>query len=163
MPEEKKTEVVKVVAVKKRRPVRAFFKLFVNVRGWVSYDELSANTQTTYGLFRKFFHSSRNPVRHETYEEAAVRLGMTEDQLAKRKETFLYSALIYWIFAFGLFAYFIYLLMHMYFLAVCFDLMLVLLLSLTAYREHFWYMQMQKRRLGCNFYDWLNFVLRRDK
>jgi hypothetical protein len=47
--------------------------------------------------------------------------------------------------------------------AACFVLVLASTLTLLAYHEHFWYMQMQKRKLGCNFHDWICFILRRAK
>ena len=154
----------KEITIKKRRPIRAFFKSFVNVRKWSSYDEVSADAKMTFGLFRKFF--SRNTARvikQETYEESVARLHMTEEQLLQRKKVFLYSALIYGGLAFILFVYFVYLLLTKHFLATFLALILTGLMIVSAYREHFWYMQMQKRKLGCSFSDWLAFVLRRTR
>jgi hypothetical protein len=160
MPEEK----IIFVEAQKSGLAKKFFKSFVDVKKWFAYDEVSANTKTTIALYRRFFSSGgTEPILHETYEESVARLNLNEMQLASRKRAFLYSALIYFTFALGFFIYFIYLLVHAHLYAACFEFILLGLISVIAYREHLWYMQMQKRRLGCNFYDWVAFVLRRAK
>lgn len=147
----------------KRKPVKSFFKSFVDVKRWVSYDELSINIKTTLNLMRRVFFRSTKKLQSETYEESVARLNLTEEQLTSRKKVFLYSAIIYLFFAIGLFAYFIYLLMGSHLYTAAFDLILVILIAVTAYREHLWYLQMQKRKLGCTFHDWLDFILQRNK
>lgn len=155
------TPETKPVSTPKRKPVRKFFKSFVDVKKWSSYDEVSANAKTTVGLFRRLFHLSAQETRQETYDEAIVRLGLTPEQIQERKKNFLYSALVYGAFALGFFLYFIYLLFQFRWYAACLTPILIALMVLAAYREHFWYMQMQKQKLGCNFHEWLEFVLRR--
>ena len=94
MPEAKpETKEIKVVT-KKRGPVKKFFKSFVDVKKWSSYDEVVSNTKTTWGLFRRLTSHGSQAVRHETYEEAIVRLGLTEEQIVKRKNNFLYSSIV---------------------------------------------------------------------
>ncbi len=145
----------------KKGPVKKFFKSFVDVKKWVSYDELKSNTKNTWGLFRRLFFSKRQEARRETYEEAIVRLELTPEQIVSRKNSFLYAAIIYGIFAIGFLCYLIYLLNQARFMAAILMLVLTSLMFLATYREHFWYMQMHKKKLGCNFSEWLAFVLRR--
>ena len=149
--------------IKKRRPIRAFFKSFVNVRKWSSYDEVANNVKMTGGFLRRLFSRNFKVVNSETYEESVARLHLTAEQLQQRKKVFLYSALIYGVIAMLLFIYFIYLLINLRLLAAFLDLILLTLMTVSAYREHFWYMQMQEKKLGCSFNDWLAFVLRRTK
>jgi intracellular multiplication protein IcmV len=148
---------------KKRRPIKRFFKSFVDVKTWVSYDEVAANAKNTIGLFRRLTSRGTEEVRHETYEEALVRMNLTPEQVVARKNNFLYSAMIYGAFALGFFLYFSYLLINLHILASFLALIPTVLMLLTAYREHFWYMQMQKKKLGCSFHEWLDFVLGRKK
>ena len=152
----------KEIKTKKRGPIKMFFKSFVDVRRWISYDEISTNAKTTFGLFKRFFSRREDrTIYQETYEESVIRLNMNDAQLARRKKIFLYSALVYLIFAIILFVHLVYLLVRMRLYTAFFDLVLLSFVSITAYREHFWYMQMQKRKLGCNFREWLYFVLGR--
>lgn len=147
---------------KKRGLIRSFFRSFVDVKKWSSYDYVSSNVKMTIDLFCRFFSRDTKPMYHESYEESVTRLGMTEEQLANRKKVFLCSTLIYSVFAAAFFTYFVYLVAHGYLYAASFVFMLSMTLLLVAYREHFWYMQMQKRKLGCNFGDWVRFIFRRE-
>lgn len=151
----------KDISTKKSGLVKKFFKTFVDVKKWSSYDDVSASAKTTVGLYRRLLFSKPKLEHKETYEESVVRLGLSETQLAERKKIFLYSALTYLAFTLAFFTYFIYLLMHAHLYAAFFEFILMSLIAIAAYREHFWYMQMEKKKLGCNFYDWLAFVLRR--
>lgn len=144
----------------KRKLIKGFFKMFVDVKSWLSYDEVSSNTRSTLNLFRRLFRmDAKQNMRQETYEEAVVRLGLTEEQIISRKRTFLHSSMVYAVFALGFFVYFIYLIIHARILATCFSFILTALMAIFAYREHFWYMQMHKKKLGCNFRDWVGFIL----
>ena len=79
------------VVTQKRKPIKMLFKSFVDVKRWSSYDEVSANTKNTLSLFRRLLSRGTNETRHETYEEAIVRLGLNETQVVTRKNNFLYS------------------------------------------------------------------------
>ena len=138
---------------------RGFFKSFVDVRSWVSYDEIKANTKSTYGLFKRFFtKKSAKIICLENFDEAMLRLKLTEKQIHDRKKIFLYSALIYLFIGLILIAYAAYLVKKLYILPAMFTLMLAIFVLALTYREHLWYMQMCKKRLGCNFAEWLEFV-----
>lgn len=145
----------------KKGPIKRFFKSFVDIKKWVSYDELKSNTKNVWGLFRRLFFSKRREARRETYEEAIERLGLTSKQIVTRKNNFLYAAIIYGIFALGFLVYLFYLLINVRLVTAGLVLILTILMFITAYQEHFWYMQMHKKKLGCNFSEWLNFILRR--
>ncbi len=149
-------------APKERGLVGKFFKSFVDLKKWVSYDEISSNTKNTVGFFRRLFSSQHKEVRHESYEEAISRMGLNDEQIAKRKKIFLQSAMIYGGFALGFVIYFVYLMINLRLLAASLTLIIIALMVVTAYREHFWYMQMDKKKLGCDFHDWIAFILRRD-
>lgn len=154
-------KVVEGSKTPKRGVVRKFFKSFVDVKKWVSYDEVKSNTKNTWGLLRRLLRYDVSKVRNETYEEAVGRLGLNQEQIAKRQQVFLYSMLIYGAFALVFFSYFVYLIFNLRLLASIIMLILVFLMLLATYRESFWYMQMRKKKLGCNFKEWLDFILRR--
>ena len=144
---------------KKNSKTGGFFKSFVNVRAWVSYDEIKNNTKSIYGLFIRFFSNKTNKVIHEeTFEEAILRLNLTEKQMNDRKKIFLYSALIYLCVALLLMAYALHLFTNSHALLAIFTLTLTTFVTTLAYREHLWYMQISKRKLGCNFSEWLKFM-----
>lgn len=145
----------------KIKPVRSFFKSFVDVKRWISYDELSNNVKVTASMARRLFSHDTRQIQPETFEESVIRLNLSEEQLINKKNVFLYTAVIYSIFTIAFFIYFIYLIVHMSLYAAAFDLILMSFMSVMAYREHVWYIQIQKRKLGLRFNDWLDFVLKR--
>jgi uncharacterized membrane protein YphA (DoxX/SURF4 family) len=149
------------VVTKKKGKVRKFFGSFVNVRAWVAYDELVANLGNTCGFFKRFFSRYQKEIRKESYEEAVARMALTEEQLQHRKNTFLKSAITYLIFVLILCGYAIYLSIKSKFLALFLVLFLLVPTILITYREHFWYMQMERKKLGCTFCEWLEFIFRR--
>lgn len=146
----------------KKSVVGKFFKSFVDVKAWVSYAEIKTNAKSTYGLFARFFSNKTNKVIYkETFEEAVLRLNLTEEQINTRKKIFLYSALIYLFLALALIAYVLYLTIHSHLLLATFTLILTAFIVVLAYREHLWYLQMAKRRLNCNFAEWMRFMVGR--
>lgn len=150
----------KVVSQRKRGKMKVS-KVFINPKGWLSYDEVKNNAKTVFGLFRRFFTPIKTEQRSETYEQALVRFGLNEQQAEAKKKKFLYSAIVYLIFGILFLAYFLYLLYHAKFLASFMAFILMVLMVLSFYREHFWYMQMKKKKLGCGFGDWVAFILGR--
>ena len=72
----------------KRKPIRGFFRSFVDVKKWFSYDEVKTHTGVTWGLFKRLLSRSTD-VRVETYDEAVKRLNLTPEQLVKRQRSFL--------------------------------------------------------------------------
>ena len=151
------------VAIKKKGPIRKALSLAspFAVRRWVSYDELVANLENTSGFFKNFFSRQQREIRKESYEEAIARMALTEEQLQRRKSVLLKSATIYSVFALILFGYAIYLLINSKFPSLFLVLCLLVPTVLITYREYFWYMQMEKKKLGCTFDEWLEFVFRR--
>ena len=155
------TVKAKKVITKKKGKVRKFFGSFVNVKTWVAYDELVTNLGNTCGFFKSFFSRPQKEIRKESYEEAVARMALTEEQLQRRKDIFLKSAIVYFIFVLMLCGYATYLLVKLKFLVLLLVLILLIPTGLIACSEHFWYMQMEKKKLGCTFNEWLEFIFRR--
>ncbi len=150
----------KAVKTRKFGFTRVFFRTFVDIKRWLNYDEVKGGLKTTVDLFNKFFSSRREPACRETYEESIARLNLNEMQLLNRKKVLLYSSLIYFFVAIVFFLYSCHQLISKHLFSGFMGLILVFFLAILAYREHFWYMQIRKKKLGCSFYDWLDFISR---
>jgi intracellular multiplication protein IcmV len=93
--------------------------------------------------------------RKETFEQAMVRLGLTEADIHKTARNYHIYALIFLILGLALFVYAFYLLFAYLALMGC-------LLGLTAaafswgqaFRFDFWSCQIRKRKLGLTFNEW---------
>jgi intracellular multiplication protein IcmV len=142
---------------KKRGVLRAVF----NVRQWIAIDELLIHSRGVKRAF-KAVYAQETAQRSETFEAAMQRLQLKEADVITRKRFFLYSAIFYFIFGVSLILYCIYLVKaHGHFLAVFLTVILALLMFVYSIREHFWYMQIAKRKLGCGYKEWLAFIFRR--
>lgn len=92
----------------------------------------------------------------ETYEEAIVRLKLTEADIEERKKMFLTQVVLYLSAGFAVLGYAVWLAFqgHLTAMAIAF---LVAVLSLAyAFRSHFWLFQMKQKKLGCTFKEYLD-------
>jgi intracellular multiplication protein IcmV len=92
--------------------------------------------------------------RRETFEEALVRLNLSEEDIQRRTKEFNGLLLVFRIIATVLAIYFIYALWHRYFIASLGTLGILLVVSGQMFRYHFWLFQIRSRRLGCTFKEW---------
>ena len=143
----------------KKRKRWGVFKSFVDIRAWSSYDEIKTNTKSIYRLFLRLFSQKPNQtIRQETFEATVLKLNLTEEQINERKKIFLYSVLIYLAITLILIAYVLYLIKILRIVPAMFVLILTVFMAALTYREHLWYIQMSKRKFGCSFVEWLEFV-----
>lgn len=145
----------------KKHPVRSFFGTFFNFKRWLAYEQIKENGKAV-GHSAKSLFATKKSKHIETFDEAVQRLNLTEEDLVNRTQQFLKLARLYLFFAIALVIYVFYLLFTGHILAVFTGLALVMLVSSYSLREHFWYMQMKKRKLGCNLRDWARFVFSTD-
>jgi intracellular multiplication protein IcmV len=95
------------------------------------------------------------PEHVETFEEAKVRLELTENDIQKSKDSYLLYAIIFVCLAAVTFStsFFIFLKYHTFLGWLIANLVTILFLS-QALRFHFWYFQIKHRKLGCTFQEW---------
>ncbi|HVV69295.1 MAG TPA: type IVB secretion system protein IcmV [Gammaproteobacteria bacterium] len=143
---------------------RAFFP-FRNPKRMVGWDQLkdSFNSFVRDPAKEVWDRKQKRVVIKETFEEALVRLNLSEEMVVERRKTFLRTALFFVGVALVLFVYTMYLLFSGLFLATFIGCVLVVIALALAFRDHFWYTQMKHRRLGLSFSDWANYTLGRIK
>ena len=134
-----------------------FFRTLFNVKRWVASDQIVAYGKAITTQTRDIF-KPQTPAFAETFEEAVKRFNLTEKDIVERTKQFLLLARVYFVIAIVVFGYAIYSLFLGYFSTLLVSLVLSAFVGAQALREHFWYMQMKKRQLGCNFKDWRKFV-----
>jgi intracellular multiplication protein IcmV len=115
-------------------------------------DGAKAITQSAKTLF-----TVQKATHTETFEEALVRLNITEADLEQRKVEFSRLMLIYLGVTVLLIAYAIYLALATASIgASIVTVLLSMYSSINAFRFHFWLFQIKKRKLGCTIHEWLN-------
>ncbi|HVV69293.1 MAG TPA: type IVB secretion system protein IcmV [Gammaproteobacteria bacterium] len=143
---------------------RAFFP-FRNPKRMVGWDQLQESFNSFVRDPAKEVLGRRNKKTKttETFEQAVTRLNISEEDLSARKKTFFRTALFFVVMAVALFIYTVDLLFSGLLLATFIALVLVVIALALAFREHFWYTQMQQRRLGITFNEWTGYTFRGNK
>ena len=143
----------------KSKPIRTTLKNLFNVKRWIAVDQIytfgKMVRRSSKGLF-----DVPEAKHHETFDEAVQRLNLTEEDIARKTKQFFFMACVYAFFAGCALLYAVYLLASGYFSSMLLSLVLTMFIGSNALREHFWYMQMQKRKLGCNLQDWIHFIIK---
>lgn len=140
------------------------FKPFLNFSTFLGLKELKGSYQNIADLTKSTF-TRKKPEEYvqETFEEAIARLGLTEQDVALKKRNFLTMAICYLAIAGALFLYMLYLLFTGVFLGTFIAFILIIVALSFSYREHFWYTQMEHRRLGLTFQDWRTYTFSKKK
>ena len=134
-------------------------KTFFNPREWLGYDSLKNQTQTIRS-FVKNAATVRKPERTETFDEALQRLDLKEADLRVTAKKYLRYAFLFLSLAILDFIYGLYLIFHHgAFLGLVLALAICILLLAQAFRYHFWFFQIQNRKLGCTFDEWRESLL----
>lgn len=127
----------------------------VRVDKWISWDYLSESADN----FKVILFDSIIPKKatySETFEEALVRLELTEADLAKRKKEF--TQLFYFFIVLSVFiiGYGLYLAISGTMITALIAFCLSIYTLAQAFRFHFWLFQLKNRKLGCTVKEWMN-------
>lgn len=129
-------------------------KTFFNPSAWLGLDQLIAYNRVITSTLKTTFTAEKTE-HAETFEEAMVRLNVTEAELQERAQLYRWYTLLflllgilslgtgfYYLFAYHTFAGWL--------LATC----VALLFGAQAFRYDFWHFQIKQRRLGCTVAEW---------
>ena len=139
----------------KRKGVRFFTRSIFDVPRWIGWNSLKQNASSISQMYRSLVHVPKTPKITETFEEAVMRMNLTEADIKKSEKNYTFSANLY----FGVFivalCYHFYLVLNQHwtsaFVMVSFDAMMFSF----WFRESFRLMQIKQRRLGQNFKEWV--------
>lgn len=136
--------------------IKKITKPFINldIAKWIGYRQLVKSSHWVSVLVKRFFIPEQAKTQ-ESFSQALCRLKLTESDLTQRLKEFKRLMWI-WIFLFFVsVAYSVYLFRE-HALRGFFPCVAICIIILTqVFRYHFWAFQIQQRRLGCGFYDWL--------
>lgn len=126
-----------------------------NVKGWMSWDYISDTTDrikdTVTGLA-----TPQQPKYKETFEEAMIRLGLTEADLSKRQIEFKRLFYLFIIIGLSIIFYAVYMAYLKHFGACLISFCLAGFAFANAFKWHFWMFQLRNRKLGCTVKEWLD-------
>lgn len=138
------------------RGLKWAFKPAVDMPSWLGYRQIAAlSSRFTRGVKPTFV--PLKPVESsETYDEAVVRLKLSEEELALQQKSLLRLTIFYLLAGLAILIYGIFLFWGGGFSSGCLAIALTVLAFANAFRHHFWYFQMKHRKLGCSIKEWWN-------
>jgi intracellular multiplication protein IcmV len=142
-------------AKKKKGFVRGVYHTFLDVPSWVGYRQIKKDHKAIFSNVKEVFVADKGTF-NESFEEAMLRLNLTEKDIKARcKEN---KRLVYIYASLGLacLLYTLYLLWGGGFSASLLALAVSGFALAKAYQYSFWHFQMKNRKLGCSFNEWLS-------
>ncbi len=135
------------------RSTRNLGKHLFNVPSWIGYRQLRFMTRGVWN-FSKGFFIPKHPKCRETFEEALVRFGLTEQDLQQRIKEFTGLTILWLILFFLDVVYALYLAWKNSWLGFFPTMGISLILLTQAFRYQFFIFQIRQRKLGCKLHDW---------
>jgi hypothetical protein len=135
---------------------RSTFKSLFNVRSWIAWNSLRDNASFIRGAYQSILKSKPKYAKPQTFSEAVQQYGYTEEFLKQQHEKFLFASRAYLCALTVGCSYLGWLAYTQAYLSAAVMLPFNFLLFSFYFRESFWAMQVEKRKLGLSFIDWVN-------
>jgi intracellular multiplication protein IcmV len=147
----------------KKRPriITALTRIF-NVKAWLDFDRIRSFTLYITDGFKTMFLPQKK-AKGESFAQTIAKFKISEEELAKKQTALRRLSFLMCGIALFIFAYAIYLMFYGSLKAVLISIILMLLALVFAFRYHFWYFQIKKRKLGCTIKEWYKEGLKSDK
>jgi len=134
---------------------KGFIKAVFNPRAWVDFDRVRAGQRYILSVCTTYFiPQERAPT--ESFAEAKKKLHLTDQDLISRKKALFRLSIMMLFISSLLFAYTLYNLFSLEFLAAGLSVVVLSIALVLAFRYHFWYFQIKQEKLGCTFKEWFN-------
>jgi intracellular multiplication protein IcmV len=121
----------------------------------LGYDSIKKSAQGIKSMAGELT-TAQKAQRKETFEEALVRLNLTEEDIEKRRQEFQKLFRIFSIFGVGLLCYLVYAIFSKAIIASLGTVGILLFVIAQLFRYDFWLFQIREKRLGCTFKEWFN-------
>lgn len=131
-------------------------KTFFNPTGWFGYQLFVSQTELTANFIRRLFVPEQAG-RQETFAQAMTRMKLTEKDIQRIKQQYLYYTIFFIALGISVVLYGLYLLIHHgSFAGLLLAFATAGLALVNAFRFHFLWFQICHRKLGCTFNEWLS-------
>ena len=136
---------------------RGFFSHIIDTRvdRWMSWDYISETTDRIKSSVGDLM-TPEKPKYKETFQEAMIRLDLTEADIQQRKKEFTRLFYMFLLIGVCIIGYAVYMASQGYFGACLISFCLACYALTLAFKWHFWLFQIRNRKLGCTLKEWLN-------
>lgn len=130
-------------------------KTFFDPSGWFGFDVVKENTKLSWAVVKEVF-TAKTPTAEatENFAEAQKRLRVSEQDLIRLNKYFFTIAWVFLIAAILAFVFAVVIVLDGYFFGFVFALSATVLFLGQAFKYHFRYFQIKKRKLGCTLAEW---------
>lgn len=139
------------------KTVKKVAKPYVDVQSWVGFDYLASSMTRTVNMVKSLVIPKKLTASQLTdFEEAKKKYNLSETDIAARKQEFkilYYTFLTLLIITFG---YTCYLMVKGTIHSIIISLAVNIVLLGQCFRYSFWIFQLNSRKLGCTFKEWLH-------
>lgn len=139
--------------------IKVTFGQILNLRvtDWLNTKDHKKNLNYISSSFKETFIPNTNLSNQETFEQAMQRLNLTEQDILERKKEFFKLFFISLIISLLLFIYTMLITInYRSFYGFILGTSLSFLSLTKTFKYHFWLTQINKRKLGLTFKEWLN-------
>lgn len=127
----------------------------VRVDKWMSLNYVKDVSNDTRSILKNLVIPQK-ATRTETFEEALVRLHLSENDIQQRKKEFTRLVYLFLTLSLIIIGYAIYMIIKGYPLVGLISFCLASYTLSQAFHFHFWLFQMKNRKLGCTIKEWFN-------
>lgn len=135
--------------------IKLLFDKYFNFKDWIDLKRTKEISNYFLNIFKKFFVPQKiNQAQVRAFDDVVKEMGLTEEDISKKFVTFkrmyrvmLFSAVFFYVYS-------LYEILYGGILAVMVAVVLAFVCLALAFRYHFWYFQVKKRKLGCSIKDW---------
>lgn len=125
----------------------------LNVRSWFDWERMKSFTLYLVNGFKQLFVPQQN-IESESFKEATKQLDIDDATLLSKEKALFRLSLLMLLIAGLILGYAGYQLFYGSYKAVIVSFIVMLIALTLAFRYHFWYFQIKKRKLGCTFDEW---------
>lgn len=141
----------------KKSSIKKYFQSVFNVRAWADWDRFRNTSNYFLKVFRRLFViQTPSESEKKTFDEVIASLGLTEEALMKQQKGLKIQWILMLCLAAGFYVYAMYELLYGGFLSTMLSIVIIFVILALAFRYHFWYFQIKKRRLGCSLSEWFS-------
>ena len=127
------------------------------VTDWVNSEQHKINVKYIIDGYKKLFKSKKKHHTKETFEQSMHRLNLTEKDLLARKREFSRLFMISLMFSCAIFIYTMFITVkYQTFYGFLLGLSVTFLSLVNVFKYHFWFKQIELRKLNLTFKEWLN-------
>lgn len=137
-------------------------KTFFNPKAWVGYDLLKTQSSFIYSFVVSIIRPGNYTPNSatESFEDMLLRMNISEEELALRARSHLFSSFSFLFFVMLDFFYALYLIWHHHSISgFAISIATTIFLLTQAFKYNFWYFQIKKRKLECSFAEWRQEIL----